>query len=61
MLIFSTHLLLGFPSGVFLSGFPTDNLHALLFPPIRATCPAFTITNSPNNTCENYKLGPSSN
>jgi hypothetical protein len=40
ILIWSTHLRLGLPSSVFLSGFSINNLHAFLFPPIRATCPA---------------------
>jgi hypothetical protein len=39
-LILSTHLRLGLPSGLFASGFPTNILHACLFSPIRATCPA---------------------
>jgi hypothetical protein len=33
----STHLRLGLPSGLFLSGFPTNILYAFLSP-IRATC-----------------------
>jgi hypothetical protein len=39
----SIHLRLGFPSGLFPSGFPTDNLHTFLFSPIRATFPAHLI------------------
>jgi hypothetical protein len=34
------HLHLGLPSGLFPYGFPTNNLYAFLFSPIRATCPA---------------------
>jgi hypothetical protein len=41
--IVSTHLRLGLPSGLFASGFPTNNLYAFLFSPIRATCSAHPI------------------
>jgi hypothetical protein len=37
------HLRLGLPSGLFLSGFPTNKLDTFLFSPIRATCPAHLI------------------
>jgi hypothetical protein len=36
----SIHLRLGLPSGLFTSGYPTNNLYTFLFSPIRATCPA---------------------
>jgi hypothetical protein len=39
----SNHLRLGLPSGLFPSGFPTNNLYTFLFFPIRATCPAHLI------------------
>jgi hypothetical protein len=38
--VLSTHLRLGLPSGLFPSGFPTNNLYAFLFSPIRATWPS---------------------
>jgi hypothetical protein len=43
ILISSNHLRLGLPSGLLLSGFPTNNLYAFLFPHIRVTCPAHLI------------------
>ena len=43
ILIVSTHLRLGLPSGLFPSGFPTKTLYTPLSLPIHATCPAHLI------------------
>ena len=43
ILILSTHLHLGLPSGLLPSGFPTKTLYTLLSFPTRATCPAHLV------------------
>ena len=46
ILILSTHLRLGIPSGFFPSSFPSTTLYTPLSSPIRATCPAQLILNN---------------
>jgi len=43
ILILSSYLSLGLPSGLFPSSFPTKTLYALILSPTRATCPAYVI------------------
>ena len=43
ILILSSHLRLGLPSGLFPSGYLTKTLYVTFFSPIRATCPVYPI------------------
>jgi len=43
LILSSSHLFLGLPSGLFPSGFPTKTLYTLLLSPIRAICPVHLI------------------
>jgi len=49
ILILSSNLCLGLPSGLFSCGFPTKTLHTPFLSPIQATCPAYLTFDHPNN------------
>jgi hypothetical protein len=55
-LVLRSHRCLGLPNSVFTSGFPNKTLHALLFSPVRSTCPVHLNLSSTAVVCCSYEL-----
>jgi hypothetical protein len=56
ILLLSTLVFLGYGSGLFPSGFPTNNLRSFLFPAIRTSCDSIWFDHSKNHEAPRYVI-----